>query len=363
MPYAGHLNPMTTLARRLQSRGHTVTFIGVPDAEPIVRAAGLDFVPIGERDFPAGTIARLQAPISRLSGDAALERTIRDVWRPLFAASVRELWPALHGSDAVVTDAICAPLGRGMGIPFVRVWNALPCVSLPALASVVAGPNARPGFPVAEIAQAPAAFRLPGAPAGIHYTGPWCDGEGRQSVEFPWHRLDGRPIVYASLGTLLNGAPEIYRAILDAAAMLPEVQLVLSTGVHVAADELGDAPAGAIVEAQPPQLELLRRSAVCLTQAGLSTTLEALSMGVPLVALPIGYDQPAVAEQIARHGVGAVVALDSLTPEWLAGALRRVLTVPSYRENAQRLRDAIAAADGLNTAADIIERALSRSGD
>jgi UDP:flavonoid glycosyltransferase YjiC (YdhE family) len=42
-PFVGHLNPMTTLARRLQSRGHEVAFIGVPDVEPFARAAGLDF--------------------------------------------------------------------------------------------------------------------------------------------------------------------------------------------------------------------------------------------------------------------------------------------------------------------------------
>jgi UDP:flavonoid glycosyltransferase YjiC (YdhE family) len=43
MPVSGHLNPMTALARRLQSRGHEVVFIGVPDVEPFARAAGLNF--------------------------------------------------------------------------------------------------------------------------------------------------------------------------------------------------------------------------------------------------------------------------------------------------------------------------------
>ena len=31
LPLTGHLNPMTALARELQSRGHEVVFIGVPD--------------------------------------------------------------------------------------------------------------------------------------------------------------------------------------------------------------------------------------------------------------------------------------------------------------------------------------------
>ena len=43
MLLAGHLNPMTALARKLRSRGHEIVFIGVPDAGPYVRAAGLPF--------------------------------------------------------------------------------------------------------------------------------------------------------------------------------------------------------------------------------------------------------------------------------------------------------------------------------
>jgi UDP:flavonoid glycosyltransferase YjiC (YdhE family) len=36
LPLTGHLNPMTALARKLQSRGREVVFIGVPDIEPVV---------------------------------------------------------------------------------------------------------------------------------------------------------------------------------------------------------------------------------------------------------------------------------------------------------------------------------------
>jgi hypothetical protein len=38
LPVAGHLNPMTALARKLQSHGNEVVFFGVPDVEPIVRS-------------------------------------------------------------------------------------------------------------------------------------------------------------------------------------------------------------------------------------------------------------------------------------------------------------------------------------
>jgi zeaxanthin glucosyltransferase len=37
VPLSGHLNPMTALARKLQSRGHEVVFLGVPNVEPVAR--------------------------------------------------------------------------------------------------------------------------------------------------------------------------------------------------------------------------------------------------------------------------------------------------------------------------------------
>ena len=38
----GHLNTMTALGRNLLKRGHRVTVLGMPDAEPNAKAAGLD---------------------------------------------------------------------------------------------------------------------------------------------------------------------------------------------------------------------------------------------------------------------------------------------------------------------------------
>src|SRR5262249_34922715 len=68
LPLSGHLNPMTSLARKLQSRGNEVVFIGVPDVESIVRAANVTFQPYCEKEYPAGSIAELYAPIARLHG-------------------------------------------------------------------------------------------------------------------------------------------------------------------------------------------------------------------------------------------------------------------------------------------------------
>jgi zeaxanthin glucosyltransferase len=65
---------------------------------------------------------------------------------------------------------------------------------------------------------------------------------------------------------------------------------VLSIGNNLNQNELGTVPANALVVRNAPQIELLKRAILCITHAGLNTTLEALAQGVPMVAIPVGLE-------------------------------------------------------------------------
>ena len=53
-------------------------------------------------------------------------------------------------------------------------------------------------------------------------------------IAFPWEKLTGEPLVYASLGTLVNGHGAVStRAILKAVEKLTGIQVVLSVGENV----------------------------------------------------------------------------------------------------------------------------------
>ena len=129
--------------------------------------------------------------------------------------------------------------------------------------------------------------------------------------------MTGKPLVYASLGTIVNGLEHVYRIILEAVGKFPEIQTVLSVGKNINPDVLGAIPPNVLVVSAAPQIALLKRASLCITHAGLNTTLESLAQGVPLVAIPIGYDQPGVAARIAHHGVGEFVAVGDLTADRL----------------------------------------------
>jgi MGT family glycosyltransferase len=211
---------------------------------------------------------------------------------------------------------------------------------------------------LAVITQTPKEFDFPGIswPAQFHYAGPFHDDEGREPVLFPWDKLTDKPLIYASLGTLVNGLYDVYKHVLEAVEPLEDVQVVLSIGKNINPENLGPIPSNTIVVRSAPQIELLKRAALCITHAGLNTTLESLAHGVPMVAIPIGYDQPGTAARIAHHGTGEFIEVDELTTDRLKGLIEKVLQDPSYRERADYFQKVISKTRGLDVAADIIEQ-------
>jgi UDP:flavonoid glycosyltransferase YjiC (YdhE family) len=73
---------------------------------------------------------------------------------------------------------------------------------------------------------------------------------------------------------------------------ISDVQLVISLGGGLKADDLGPLAGNPVVVNYAPQVELVRRTALTISRGGLKTVLEALSYGVPQVVIPVTNDQP-----------------------------------------------------------------------
>jgi hypothetical protein len=85
---------------------------------------------------------------------------------------------------------------------------------------------------------------------------------------------------------------------------------------------------------------------------------QSLARGVPMVVLPVAYDQPGVGARVEWSGAGRSIPVGRLSVDRLRDAVRVVLADPAYRARAGRLRTSIEAADGLSWAADLIEGAF-----
>jgi MGT family glycosyltransferase len=407
--YTGHVNPMIVLGRALQKRGHRVVMLSPLEAEEKLRRAGFEYIPVAAREFPAGEWSRLTAQqAERIGWEASwfvgrwLGRFVRGILQELPAIAQRERFDGLVmdqiscGTESVcevvgvpLAVACCALMGHAESTvpPIVFSWP--PRTSLPCRVRNVFGQmrlNATGWWVVQElmryrlkhrlpyltytygnelppslvqVAQTPAFLDFPRRhlPEHFHYTGPWLESAGSTNGEFPWHRLNGRPLIYASFGTLQNRLQHAFRLVAEACAGL-EAQLVLTLGSKGA--PLPDSlPGDPVVVDYAPQVALLRRARLVIGHGGLNTTLECLSEGLPLIALPITNDQPGVAARIAHFGVGEFIPIRKLTAAKLRQAICRVLASPSYRQRAENFAVELRKLDGPHRAAELIEQAFT----
>lgn len=96
-----------------------------------------------------------------------------------------------------------------------------------------------------------------------------------------------------------------------------------------------------VVGSAPHELVFPHASAV-VTHAGMGTVMRALAHGLPLLCMPQGRDQHDVTARVRWHGAGLRLRPRASAAK-IQAALDRVLRQPSFREAAERLRQAIQA--------------------
>lgn len=406
-PVSGHIHPFSALGRELIARGHKVTCFQMPDLEQKILSEGLGFHPIGHSDHPVGSLPLTLARIGQLKGLAALRFTV-DAVRKTSIMICREAPAAIRetGVGALLVDQM-EPAGGAvaehLGLPFVTVCNALALnrdsvvppaftgwkyrdvwwarwrnrtgyaasdyLTHPVVAAVAefrkqwrlpALKSPDESFSrLAQICQMPREFDFPRPqlPRCFHYVGP-MRGAAPNPVAFPWDRLDGRPVIYVSLGTLQNSREPLFRSFAEACRGL-DLQLVISHGGGLRPDQVTSFPGNPLVVDYAPQSELLSRAALTITHAGLNTVLDSLANGVPLVTVPITYEQPAIARRVESCGAGRSLSLQRLNPGRLRDIVREVISQPPYRVAAGRIRESCSRAGGVQRAADIVESAVA----
>lgn len=409
-PLAGHLNPLAVLARELGRRGHRLTYLHMPDAGRLVPPGAMAFEPVGADSYPTGALDAYLARLAKPTGPVGLLAMIRRT-AGLTDMLCRETPEAIRriGATAVIADQ-AEPAGglvaRHLGLPFVSTATALPLNREPGVpepfldwpydpspaglrrnraGARIAGllmsgyrrriarqarawgldPDENEGFsPLLQVAQCPRALDFPRErlPARFHYGGPWREPEaaGFESLGLP---EDGVPLVFCSLGTLQGARVDLFAAVAQA-CVRRGVRLLLAHGGLLSGREAGTlaamGPPGMVeVRAFVPQRAVLARSVAAVLHCGFNTVLDALAAGVPIVAMPIAFEQPATAARLLRTGAASVIPARKATPAAIEAALGSVLRNPAMAGASRRLARQMRDGRGVLKAADLIEKVLA----
>lgn len=399
----GHVNPMLAAARLLVAQGHRVLMLCGALFEQHIRDTGAEFVPFApEVDFDYRSLERHFPERASLSGTAQMALALKRFFAAPMAQHDRQLRAliAAEGVDLLLVEngfygvlpLLQQPHGRPVPILMLgvnpvsfsspdaifygprippelrRSLGELPWLDEPtrqlqrevqqrfdaALAEAGAPPLTAPFTDV--MVTAPDAF-LQLSCAGFEYERPELEGviryvgplqPPRLELTPPpwWERLDERPLVIVSQGTLAN--VDLGQLLLPAMQGLAgdKLQLLLTTGGRDPA-LLGDAiPANAIVTDHVPFELALPRAAALVTNGGYGSVQSALAHGVPLVVAGTGEDKAEVATRVAWSGAGINLHSNEPTAAMVATAVRKVVREPRYRARARLLAEEMAALDG-----------------
>ncbi len=393
----------------LRRRGHRVVFIVEESFAGTLRAKGFEErlmrlgpppeVPEAPGQFWKDFV-RETAPVFRASTLDQLEGFIAPTWQALIDGAryvddrlveiIAELAP-----DLLVEDNVCAfPALPASGRPWARIMSCNPLelrdpALPPAFSGLATGDRSQWRAFEAEYERCVGPLQREfnawcvqrGAPPlpGIDliHESPWLNlalypdelGYERSEPTAPtWHTLqtcvratdeawtpperDGRALIYLSLGSLGSADLELMQQLVALLADTPH-RYIVSAGPRHDEYELAENMIGAEFL---PQTSVLPHVDAVITHGGNNTVTESMWFGLPMILLPIFWDQHDNAQRVDECGYGIRLATYSLTAEALAGALDRVLTDSALRARSAAAGQRLRAHPGTVRAAELIER-------
>jgi zeaxanthin glucosyltransferase len=420
--WASDLNPTFALARKLRNRGHRVHYLCIPDTEPRIRSQGFDFTPIFSRAFPEGTLAkqseseaqgkrygvsefrdRFQATCELLR-EGELDRATRQLRPDLLLTSSGTPWvgiaacqtgiPVISFSSILISveDSAVPPFRTDL-IPKqtlssrLRTWFEWRklflnrrlhsgdwdiSADLKKLARHFGYPVSKIDFRVEtwprlllpELIFFPEELDFPRRrkPEGAFFIEASVDIE-RRDGDFPWGRIDeNKPLVYCTLGSLLpfkypERASRFFQIFMDAMVQRPGLQGVVTVGNYLKPDEF-NCPENVLVASWAPQVEVLKRASLMVSHGGVTGVKESAFMGVPMLLMPVSYDEFGNAARIVYHGLGERLRLKEVSALELGRLIDRVLGDSSYSTRARQMAERLLKLEHQSPAVSIIENRL-----
>lgn len=382
IPAHGHTNPTLGVVRELIARGHQVWYYSYDFLRETIEATGATFVSCDSFDRQQHLEAKDAA---RLGSDLAFSTQILvETTLALDDAVFKDM--RNQQPDCIVADSM-AVWGKAVAlkleIPFVsstttfafnqhsaKVMKQSPTqllrmlMSMPKINRQIQRLQRR-GYPIRSILDI---ISNDDNTHTIVYTSPEfqpCADTFSEKYAFVGPSI--RPpqtvmkkrrekLVYLSMGTVNNDMLPFYQRCIREFVKREE-HVILSVGSQVSMEAFGPLPSQIEVHPYVDQIGVLSQADVFITHCGMNSVSEGLYFGVPLVLLPQTPEQEGVARRVLELGAG--IRPKGLEPGEILQAVDKLLTLPTYRENAAAIATGFRQCGGAKAAADKIEQVLA----
>ena len=178
----------------------------------------------------------------------------------------------------------------------------------------------------------PSLERTGAKPASHRYIGPllW-----EPAMELPgwWQRLDGRELVYVSMGS--TGDQRLLSPVVELLSRRSSRAVVVASCGQALAVPPRD---NVFVADYLPGMQVMRRAALMVCNGGSGSVYQALAHGVPVLGLPVNMDQHLVMDAVSSAGAGLSVRAGMADAESVGGAAERLLRDERFAERAREIQ-------------------------
>lgn len=396
----GHLLPSFGLAQALKKRGHHIAYISVVDNEQLVLEQGFPFYPVLEDIYPLGFRKQLKELNGIvLNGHATHQMTnnkpqhaseivngvydsfLKNANADLFVISTFLQTDILllyykYNIRPVVFTPFLREAGKTAASDCVEHIANLPVEKSSLLVEFIEEMGvqvtsvwemARPLNTFCELVACPYELEiLPPLPtSNVHHIGPSIrQTAGVLDVHALYQVPRNKKIIFASMGSQTirhgNTCDTFFGKVINAMRHpgLQEMHLIVSTGKEYDPDRLQPVPGNVTVAGWVPQLNILKTASLAIIHGGLGSVKECIYYGVPMIVLPLGYDQPLNAKRVMHHKLGIAGDVATITETELQNYMLHLLNDETYQTAVKNMQGIFQQKEEDHSGVNIIEELL-----
>lgn len=196
------------------------------------------------------------------------------------------------------------------------------------------------------------------APESVRFVG-WTVSESPANGAFSFERVQGRRLIYVSLGSLNNDDVTFFKTCIKAFAGSDHF-VIMTTGRRIAPESFGSLPENVAIYDWVPQVEVVKQADLFISHGGLNSIHDSLYLGVPLLLVPQQAEQTINAMRVVELGAGLMLKKSQASEEAIRDYASRLLRESQFKTNAQRIGDTFREAGGAARAADEVETLLRK---
>ena len=385
-PLAGHVNPTLGLGNELLNSGHDVAWISFDPSLEKKLPQGATFFLL-ESEMTDEEKEQVKVYLNDLGkktvyGIDSLKFLYEEVLVPMNRAMLGGIKDYIdsYSPDIVINDhqifaAAVAAIQKGIpyvtsvtapaaikvndALPMVYKWEEEQVVAFQKEAGIAGDKRLDCSSLLTLVYTSRKFFGDYPLPENYKFIGPVISRPSRE-IAFDWDRFNAMnewPKILVSIGTTFDHSmkSQFFDKVFEAFAG-EQLNVVLVSDP----DLFENIPENIMVCKQIPQLDLIPHLDAVVCHAGYNTVCESLSYAVPLVVIPIAYDQSYVAGCVVDSGAGIRLNFNRFKAIQLKEAVSSVLNKEEYKNRAKEIQQSFNETGGMTKAVNYLEDILKK---